>query len=149
MNIEGSSISCGVRRLTIGNKDQPTKEQLNKLLETNKSCAMIVAAVPTRRRDVITLLLDNKFEQVKNPNVAEKQREEYRDKSLNNGFDDMAFLIMHHDHEQELIDDTVLLEQFTDSTVDNKLGDLASLVMHHGNELIGNLSLFIHYTNSK
>lgn len=141
MNIEYTSVSCGVHRIFISNNEKPTQKQLSELIQANKNyCAIVVAAIPTKRQDVISLLLANDFVIVKNP---DKKYE--IDHSVNNGFADMANLIMHHDHEQDMIDDAVRFEQFTSSTTN--IDDLANLVMHHGNELIGSIIFLIRYMN--
>jgi hypothetical protein len=145
MRIEGSSISCGVRRLVIDKNEKPTKEQLSTLIKNNHSCAVVVAGVPSRRRGVIALLLDSGFEQIKNPNKVEQSIDTPNDDSINPAFADMVSLIMRHGNELQDIDDSVRFEQFVENTITNDLANMATLVLHHGNELIGNLSFFIRY----
>jgi len=146
MHIEGSSISCGVRRLVISDKENPSNDELVELIKSNKNgCAIVMTGIPSRRKDVIRLLLDNDFEQVKNPS-----RSEYtipKDDSIVHGIAEIASLIMYHDHEPD--DNSTKAERFVNDTVNANLTDMASLVMHHGNEIIGNLSFFIYYMNNK
>jgi hypothetical protein len=102
--------------------------------------------IPTRRRDIITMLLDNQFEQVKNPAHPEHKIDE--DKSVKTKFTDIASLMMHHGAQYfNDVDDAALAEQFVGDTVKHNLNDMALQMMHHGNEIIGNLSFFIRYMN--
>ena len=142
MNIEGSNISCGVRRLTIGANEKPSKEELSKLIDQYKrSCAILMTGVPNRRRDVIGFLLSNDFEQIKNP-IQSKQFV-LDNASINPAFIDMAALIM--DRETPGIDAASMFEEFVEKTVNTDLTNMAGLILHHCNELIGNLSFFIRY----
>lgn len=142
MHIEGSGISCGVRRLVISNNDQPTKEQLVELIKTNKNnCAIVMTGVPTRRKDVMMLLLDNGFERIKTP-------VEYPpDLSVKPSFSAFATIIMHHDHDFDGDDDNSF-EKFVETTVSDKLGEMATSIMHHGG-YVGNVSFFIRHMAGK
>lgn len=147
MHIEGSSISCGVRRLVIKSDEQPTKEAISTLIANNKNtCAIVMTNVPTRCRDIITLLLDNGFEQVKNPARIEHKLD--KDGTVKPAFAEIASLLMHHGSQvADDVDDAANAEQFVNDTISTGLTNMALLVMHHGNELIGNLSFFIRYMN--
>lgn len=147
MRIEGSSISCGVRRLVIDKNDKPTKDDVAKLISANKSsCAIVMAGVPSKDKEIILSLLDNGFERVR------KTVERVDEPSIFKKFADMAFSILHHDHEPGTVedldegeDDATRFEQYVGSTVSSKLKDFASLVIHHGDAPRGNNKFFIRY----
>lgn len=142
MRIEGSGISCGVRRLIVDNGDQPTKDELDQLLKVNHSCAMVVTGVPTRRKDVISLLLGSGFERMKPPYKRSP------DASVTPVYDEFAFLLQHQEHKFNGYyggtDDDNLFESFVENTVSNDMGEFATSMMHHGN-FIGNVGFFVRY----
>ncbi len=142
MHIEGSSISCGVRRLIIGKDEKVSKEKLVELIKGNSGqCAMVVAGVPTRCKDVTTLLLDNKFEPVKDPHKKVKVKPV--DISICSDFHELAASLMYHESDEP--DDLVLSEQFVEATINADIADMATLIMHHGNELTGKLDFFVYF----
>ena len=142
MQIEGSGISCGVHRLNLPNNETPSREEFSKMVKKHKGCAMIVAGIPTRRREIISMLLENNFEPVKS-----NRTEKIIDDSVKADYTDLAFMLRHHGNEMVAVDDAVKIVQFAEKTVDASLVDMALLVMNHGNELTGSLSFFVRYVN--
>lgn len=142
MRVEGTSISCGVNRLIITNDEKPSKQQLSTLISENKNrFAILVTAVPARRKDVTTLLLEHDFERVKNPAQVQQDNTWIFAESVKSDFADIGSLLMYHDG----LDDSVRYSQFVGATINANLTDMAAIIMHHGNEFVGNLDLFIRY----
>lgn len=138
-HVQGSSISCGVRRLVL-DKEVPSKNDLEKLIKQNH-CAFIMTSVPVSRHDAIALLLDSGFEQVKNPGNIKA------DNSVNPDFTEMAASVMYHDHEApegEDIDKATIFERFVKDTVNTDLNNMAASILHHGNEIIGKSNFFVY-----
>lgn len=138
MHVEGSSISCGVRRLVIAKDETPTSEKLaSKLSEVKDSCAILITTVPRKRKDIKALLIKHGFEQVK------EAIERAPDPSVVDKFAKLATLVMHHDHD---IDDEDVngFEQYAENTVQNSMVDFTVSMMHHGN-FVGSNGFFIRY----
>lgn len=142
MHIEGSSISCGVRRLVIDKADDASKEKLDQLLAANHSCAMIVTSIPTKRKDLKKILVESGFERMKQPAPR------VPDASIKSRFDDMAFMLRNHGEEIYQDDKNEQnesnFEQYVERTISQRLIDFASSILHHG-ELTGNLNFFVRY----
>jgi len=131
--IEGSSVSCGINRLILG--DDPSKDKIAELVGQYKNhCAILVTSVPNRRKDIMMMLKENNFEPVKKP------LEIIPDKSVITEFAEIAFLLQHHDNEF----DEAGLEKYVKDTVSEKLTDMAASILHHG-DYVENVKLFIRY----
>lgn len=143
MHIDGSSISCGVKRLSLNNKEAISKQNILTTIDAYRnSCAMMFTTVPARNKAMIASLEDSGFFQVKNPNAI--QFSNLIDESVNSNFLDMFSMICNHGNEN-YIDGATMFDDFINGTINNKLTKMAAMTMQHGNELIGDLNFYVCY----
>ena len=76
MRITTTGISCGIRRLIIGPTEKPKQDKLAALLDKT-FCAIMMTSVPTKRKDLIELLIANGFKQVEKPIAANRTKHSF------------------------------------------------------------------------